>query len=100
MGAPWRLRQVRHQRQVEEPVGQTDEDRLEPRPDLRTHPLVRVRSTRRGGSEPTAEEQCQDNRGDDSQNPRSCHTGVSRGSPLSVTGAPTGNSEAVGFESF
>lgn len=83
-----RLGQVRHQWQVEEPVGKADEDRREPRPDLRAHPPVRVRSTRRGGRDSTAEEQSQAHQGDDYQYPRSCHTGVSPDSPLTVTGPP------------
>ena len=83
-----RLGQVRHQWQVEEPVGQADEDRLEPRPDLWAHPPVRVRSTRRGGRDPAAKKQCQAYRGEDNQYSRSCHTGVSHGSALTATGAP------------
>ncbi len=71
-----RLGQVRHQRQVEEPVGQADEDRLEPRPDLWPHPPVRVWSTRRCGRDSTSEEQHQAYRRDDSQYSRSCHIEV------------------------
>lgn len=79
---------VWHQRQVEEPVSQADENRLDPRPDLRAHPPVQVRSTWRGGRDPAAQEQCQAYRGHDSQYPRSCHTGVSLGIPLPATGKP------------
>ena len=70
-----RLGQVRHQWQVEEPVSQADKDRLKPRPDLWAHPPVRVRSTRRGGRDSAAKEQCQAYRCDDNQYSRSCHTG-------------------------
>lgn len=75
MTAVRRLRQVRHQWQIEEPVGQADEDRLKPRPDLwpststgLVHPAMRPRPHRRGTTPGT--------RGYDSHYPRSCHTEI------------------------